>query len=76
MSTNNDGMGCTLRCWVTAGVIGLLAAIMLFLALSRSSEMVAIRASGRSALRVVAAPASASPFPSPQAKMGHRPHKE
>lgn len=38
-------------------LIGLLAAIMLFLALSRSSEMVAIRASGRSALRVVAAPA-------------------
>lgn len=38
-------------------LIALLAAIMLFLALSRSSEMVAIRASGRSALRVVSAPA-------------------
>ena len=38
-------------------LIGLLAAIMLFLALSRTSEMVAIRASGRSALRVVGAPA-------------------
>lgn len=37
-------------------LIGLLAGIMLFLALSRSSEMVAIRASGRSALRLVAAP--------------------
>lgn len=38
-------------------LIGLLAAIMLFLALSRSSEMVAIRASGRSGLRCVMAPA-------------------
>ncbi|WBU64166.1 LPS export ABC transporter permease LptG [Paracoccus aerodenitrificans] len=37
-------------------LIGLLAGIALFLALSRSSEMVAIRASGRSALRCVAAP--------------------
>ncbi|MBM3603470.1 MAG: LPS export ABC transporter permease LptG [Alphaproteobacteria bacterium] len=34
-----------------------LAAIALFLGLARSSEMVAIRASGRSALRVIAAPA-------------------
>lgn len=38
-------------------LIGLLAGIMLFLALSRSSEMVAIRASGRSALGCVIAPA-------------------
>lgn len=38
-------------------LIALLAAIMMFLGLSRSSEMVAIRASGRSALRVVSAPA-------------------
>lgn len=38
-------------------LIGLLAGIMLFLGLSRSSEMVAIRASGRSGLRSVLAPA-------------------
>ncbi|WBU60628.1 LPS export ABC transporter permease LptG [Paracoccus albus] len=38
-------------------LVGLLAGIMLFLALSRTSEMVAIRASGRSALSSVAAPA-------------------
>ncbi|MDO5528861.1 MAG: LPS export ABC transporter permease LptG [Paracoccus sp. (in: a-proteobacteria)] len=38
-------------------LIGLLAGISLFLGLSRSSEMVAIRASGRSALRVLLAPA-------------------
>ncbi|MDO5642204.1 MAG: LPS export ABC transporter permease LptG [Paracoccus sp. (in: a-proteobacteria)] len=38
-------------------LVGLLAAIMLFMGLARSSEMVAIRASGRSALRSVAAPA-------------------
>ncbi|MGZ3217735.1 LPS export ABC transporter permease LptG [Paracoccus sp. T5] len=37
-----------------------LSAIALFLGLARSSEMVAIRASGRSALRVVAAPAAAA----------------
>ncbi|WBU54733.1 LPS export ABC transporter permease LptG [Paracoccus sp. SCSIO 75233] len=37
-------------------LIALLAGIMLFLGLSRSSEMVAIRASGRSALRCVMAP--------------------
>lgn len=38
-------------------LIALMAGIMLFLGLSRSSEMVAIRASGRSALRAAAAPA-------------------
>ena len=38
-------------------LIALLAGIMLFLNLSRSSEMVAIRASGRSGLRTVMAPA-------------------
>ncbi|MFD1797336.1 LPS export ABC transporter permease LptG [Paracoccus aurantiacus] len=38
-------------------LIGLLAGIMLFLSLSRTSEMVAIRASGRSGLRSVMAPA-------------------
>lgn len=38
-------------------LIALLAGIMLFLNLSRSSEMVAIRASGRSGLRTVPAPA-------------------
>lgn len=38
-------------------LITVLAGIALFLSLARSSEMVAIRASGRSALRVVAAPA-------------------
>lgn len=38
-------------------LITLLSAIALFLGLSRSSEMVAIRAAGRSGLRVVAAPA-------------------
>ncbi|WBU57327.1 LPS export ABC transporter permease LptG [Paracoccus sediminicola] len=38
-------------------LIGLLGGIMLFLGLSRSSEMVAIRASGRSGLRCVMAPA-------------------
>lgn len=37
-------------------LITLLAAIALFLGLSRSSEMVAIRAAGRSGLRIVAAP--------------------
>lgn len=37
-------------------LIGLMAGIMLFLGLSRSSEMVAIRASGRSGLRCVMAP--------------------
>ncbi|MDO5656987.1 MAG: LPS export ABC transporter permease LptG [Paracoccus sp. (in: a-proteobacteria)] len=38
-------------------LIGLLAGITLFLGLSRNSEMVAIRASGRSALRLLVAPA-------------------
>ncbi|MFV0293811.1 MAG: LPS export ABC transporter permease LptG [Paracoccus sp. (in: a-proteobacteria)] len=38
-------------------LIALLTGIMLFLNMSRSSEMVAIRASGRSALRCVMAPA-------------------
>ncbi|MDO5605971.1 MAG: LPS export ABC transporter permease LptG [Paracoccus sp. (in: a-proteobacteria)] len=38
-------------------LIALMAGIMLFMGLSRSSEMVAIRASGRSALRCVVAPA-------------------
>lgn len=38
-------------------LITVLAGIALFLGLSRSSEMVAIRASGRSALKVVTAPA-------------------
>ena len=37
-------------------LITLLAAIALFLGLSRSSELVAIRAAGRSGLRIVAAP--------------------
>ncbi len=37
-------------------LISVLAAVALFLNLSRSSEMVAIRASGRSALRMLAAP--------------------
>ncbi|TJZ93424.1 LPS export ABC transporter permease LptG [Paracoccus gahaiensis] len=37
-----------------------LAGIALFLGLARSSEMVAIRASGRSALRVIAAPVAAA----------------
>lgn len=38
-------------------LVTVLAGIALFLGLARTSEMVAIRASGRSALRVVAAPA-------------------
>ncbi|WP_134681168.1 LPS export ABC transporter permease LptG [Paracoccus ravus] len=38
-------------------LITILAAIALFIGLSRSSELVAIRASGRSGLRVLAAPA-------------------
>ena len=38
-------------------LITVLAAIALFLGLARSSEMVAIRASGRSGIRVIAAPA-------------------
>lgn len=38
-------------------LITLLAAIALFLGLSRSSELVAVRASGRSGLRILAAPA-------------------
>lgn len=41
-------------------LITVLAAIALFLSLSRSSELVAIRASGRSGLRVLAAPAVAA----------------
>lgn len=41
-------------------LICVLAGIALFLGLSRSSEMVAIRASGRSGLRVLAAPALAA----------------
>ena len=38
-------------------LMAVLAGIALFLSLSRSSELVAIRASGRSGLRVLAAPA-------------------
>lgn len=45
------------RFYTIIGLIGLLAAIGMFLALSRSSELVAIRASGRSAVRFLAAPA-------------------
>ncbi len=41
-------------------LLTVLAGIALFLGLARSSEMVAIRASGRSALRVVAAPMTAA----------------
>lgn len=41
-------------------LITVLAGIALFLSLSRSSEMVAIRASGRSGIRVLAAPAVAA----------------
>lgn len=41
-------------------LIALLGGIALFLNLSRSSEMVALRASGRSGLRVVVAPATAA----------------
>ncbi|ARJ70646.1 LPS export ABC transporter permease LptG [Paracoccus contaminans] len=41
-------------------LITLLAAIALFLSLSRSSELVALRAAGRSGLRILAAPAVAA----------------
>lgn len=41
-------------------LITLLAAIALFIALSRTSELVAMRAAGRSGLRIVAAPAVAA----------------
>lgn len=44
------------RFYTIITLIGLLAAIGMFLALSRTSELIAIRASGRSAVRFLAAP--------------------
>lgn len=48
------------RFYTILPLIALLAAIALFLSLSRSSELVAIRAAGRSALRFLIAPALAA----------------
>lgn len=48
------------RFYTILPLIALLAAIAMFLSLSRSAELVAIRASGRSALRFLVAPAAAA----------------